>query len=142
MTTYEYLSSDNWRGAAIPTKPHTWTRNLCGRMHVKLYLPRDEVSVHGMWRGACAQYETRSWNMTFLTFKNGHAYNWMGNAEEFDYATALKICWDSVHVDNMPTDPIALAIIAAIGTLPRPIAEEIIPHLVMSLCTLVESCAY
>ncbi len=62
-------------------------------------------------------------------------YPWI--ACSYDRAQCIRFVLGHSTIDNAPTDPTALAIIAAISEhLPQPIAEEIIPHLVMSLRTL------
>ncbi len=76
-----------------------------------------------------------NWRMEFGEFIYRAKCDALGSAHGFSRKELLGFMFDYVGGDT-PTDPIALAIIAAVGTLPGPIAEEIIPHLVMSLRTL------
>lgn len=48
----------------------------------------------------------------------------------------VKWFWDHVLAGGLPVDPTALAMIVIVNTLPQPIAEEMTPHLVMSLRVL------
>ena len=134
-SSYKYSEEQNvWRVIA-KTKPHRFYTYDTGTLHIVRY-KSGGVGVHGLWPGVTEPYraEHRE-DLVYMLFADERVDIFSYSNKEMDRAHALMMCWDSVAI-GAPTDPTALAIIAAVDALPQPIAEEIVPHLVMSLSTL------